>query len=56
MTDKRATRFPRLRWAIRHPVDVLARNGFGPVKTIGTMLFTTSVVVWLTYTYFVYLS
>ncbi|MFE4633129.1 hypothetical protein ACFRJ1_07085 [Streptomyces sp. NPDC056773] len=57
MTDiRKPAPFPRLRWAIRHPLAVLARNGFSPVQTIGILLFTTPVVAWLTYTYFVLLS
>lgn len=53
---RKSSRFPRLRWAIRHPMDVLERGGFGPVKTAVLLLFTSGVLAWLTYTYFVYLS
>lgn len=45
-------RMPRLRWAVRHPLDVLERSGFGPVQAAGILLFLAVVVGWLTYLYF----
>ncbi|WP_331731522.1 hypothetical protein [Streptomyces sp. NBC_00073] len=55
-TDRKRSRFPRLRWAVRHPLDVLERSGFSPPTVAGILLFAASVVTWLTYTYFTHLS
>ncbi len=49
-------RLHRLRWAVRHPTDVLERSGFGLVQSACILLFVAPVVGWLTYTYFTYLS
>ncbi|MFE3558709.1 hypothetical protein ACFXKW_28195 [Streptomyces sp. NPDC059193] len=55
-TDRNRSRLPRLRWAVRHPLDVLERSGFSPLTVAGILLFVASVVTWLTYTYFTHLS
>lgn len=53
---RKTFRIPRLRWALRHPLAVLERGGFGPVQTAGLLLFASAVLGRLMYTYFAYLS
>lgn len=40
------TPFPRLRWALRHPLRALDRSGFGPWQTAFISLFTGAVGFW----------
>ncbi|GAA3386421.1 hypothetical protein [Streptomyces racemochromogenes] len=56
MSARARRRMPRLRWAIRHPLDVLERSGFGPVQTLAIVLFSAAVSGSVSYVYFVYLS
>ena len=39
--------FPRLRWAIRHPIRALDRSGFGLLQTVTIVIFFGAVVSWL---------
>ncbi|MFE0190711.1 hypothetical protein [Streptomyces sp. NPDC058989] len=45
-------RFPRLRWALRHPFQALDRQGIAPWQAVGTVLVTGAVTGWLVNVYF----
>ncbi|MGW7312231.1 hypothetical protein [Streptomyces sp. NPDC054865] len=47
----RRRRWPRLRWAIQHPLHVLRRNGFGAVLSLGILLFVGGWILWLLFVY-----
>ncbi|MFJ9343794.1 hypothetical protein ACIRP0_31610 [Streptomyces sp. NPDC101733] len=49
-------RLPRLRYAARHPWDVVRRSGFGAGLTLTLLLFVAGWVVWLLYVYAARLS
>ncbi|WP_328965635.1 hypothetical protein [Streptomyces virginiae] len=49
-------RLPRLRYAVRHPVDVLERSGVSVWLASVILTFVAVVIGWLTLTYFLYLS
>ncbi|WP_405444653.1 hypothetical protein [Streptomyces erythrochromogenes] len=49
-------RLPRLRYAVRHPVDVLERSGVSLWLAAVILAFVAAVIGWLALTYFLYLS
>lgn len=56
VSSRARRRMPRLRWVIRHPLDVLERSGFGPIQTTLILLFSTVIAGSVTYVFFVRLS